>query len=132
MGGWSWHVGSVLSRIGLTVSDQAIADVSAYVATLSPPAVADTVEGDTTAGKTSYAACVACHGPNGEGNPALNSPKLAGQHDWYIVRQLINYKQRVRGADSKNVFDTQMKPFAVMLTSDEVINNIAAYINTLD
>jgi cytochrome c oxidase subunit 2 len=124
--------GTQMRAISMTVSDQAIADVSAYAATLSPPAVADTVKGDATAGKVSYAACTACHGLNGEGNAALNSPKLAGQHDWYIVRQLNNYKQGVRGADPKNVFDTQMKPFAAMITSDEVANNVAAYINSLD
>jgi cytochrome c oxidase subunit 2 len=125
--------GTQMRALSMTLAnDQEIADVSAYVASLSPPAVADTVSGDAAQGKAAYATCTACHGANGEGNQALNSPKLAGQHDWYIVRQLQNYKSGVRGGDPKNVFDTQMRPMAMILTTDEAVNNVAAYINSLD
>jgi cytochrome c553 len=125
--------GTQMRALSMTLTnDQEIADVAAYVASMSPPAVADTVSGDAAQGKAAYATCTACHGANGEGNKALNSPKLAGQHDWYIVRQLQNYKSGVRGGDSKNVFDTQMRPMAMILTTDEAVNNIAAYINSLD
>ncbi len=125
--------GTQMRALSMTVTnDQEIADVAAYVASMNPPAVADTVSGDAAQGKAAYATCTACHGANGEGNKALNSPKLAGQHDWYIVRQLQNYKSGVRGGDSKNVFDTQMRPMAMILTTDEAVNNIAAYINSLD
>ncbi len=125
--------GTQMRALSMTLAnDQEIADVSAYVASLSPPAVADTVSGDAAQGKAAYATCTACHGANGEGNQALNSPKLAGQHDWYIVRQLQNYKSGVRGGDAKNVFDTQMRPMAMILTTDDAVNNVAAYINSLD
>jgi cytochrome c oxidase subunit 2 len=125
--------GTQMRALSMTLADdQEIADVSAYVASLSPPAVADTVSGDAAQGKASYATCGACHGANGEGNQALNSPKLAGQHDWYVVRQLQNYKSGVRGGDPKNVFDTQMRPMAMILTTDAAVNNVAAYINSLD
>ena len=125
--------GTQMRALSMTLADdQEIADVSAYVASLSPSAVADTVNGDAAQGKASYATCTACHGANGEGNQALNSPKLAGQHDWYIVRQLQNYKSGVRGGDPKNLFDTQMRPMAMVLTTDAAVNNVAAYINSLD
>ncbi len=125
--------GTQMRALSMTLAnDQEIADVSAYVASMSPPAVADTVSGDAAQGKAGYATCTACHGVNGEGNQALNSPKLAGQHDWYVVRQLQNYKSGVRGGDPKNVFDTQMRPMAMILTTDDAVNNIAAYINSLD
>ncbi len=125
--------GTQMRALSMTLAnDQEIADVSAYVASLSPPAVADTVSGDAAQGKAAYATCTACHGANGEGNQALNSPKLAGQHDWYIVRQLQNYKSGVRGSDTKNVFDMQMRPMAMILTTDDAVNNVAAYINSLE
>ncbi len=125
--------GTQMRALSMTLAnDQEIADVSAYVASLSPPAVADTVSGDAAQGKAAYATCTACHGANGEGNQALNSPKLAGQHDWYIVRQLQNYKSGVRGGDTKNVFDMQMRPMAMILTTDDAVNNVAAYINSLE
>ncbi len=44
-----------------------------------------------------YAACAACHGAQGEGNRALNAPKLTGQGDWYLQRQLKYFKQGARG-----------------------------------
>ncbi len=125
--------GTQMRALSMTLADdQEIADVSAYVASLSPAAVVDTVSGDAAQGKASYAICVTCHGANGEGNQMLNSPKLVGQHDWYTVRQLQNYKSGVRGGDPKNVFDTQMRPMAMVLTTDAAIDNIAAYINSLD
>lgn len=125
--------GTQMRALSMTLAnDQEIADVSAYVASLSPPAAADTVSGDAAQGKAGYATCTACHGANGEGNQALNAPKLAGQHDWYVVRQLQNYKSGVRGGDPKNVFDMQMRPMAMILTTDDAVNNVAAYINSLD
>jgi cytochrome c oxidase subunit 2 len=111
--------------------DEAIANVYAYVATLSAPAPAATVKGEVEAGKAAYAACAACHGANGEGNQALNAPKLAGQHDWYLVRQLQNFKSGLRGADPKDTFGAQMKPMAATLADDAAVNNVAAYIATL-
>ncbi len=44
-----------------------------------------------------------------EGNLALNSPRLADQDDWYLVRQLQNYKSGLRGSNPKDVYGMQMK-----------------------
>ena len=113
-------------------SEQAVEDVAAYVATLSAPAPAATVVGDAAKGKTNYATCVACHGADGKGNEALNSPSLAAQNDWYTVRQLQNYKKRIRGANPQNLYDTQMSPMAAVLIDDAAINDVVAYINSLE
>ena len=47
-----------------------------------------TPPGDATVGAAQYAVCAACHGPQGEGVTALNAPKLSGQSEWYLKRQL--------------------------------------------
>ena len=63
----------------------------------SQPTFADTVAAanyDLAAGKTSFAACSACHGANGEGNQMLNAPKLAGLNARYIKRQLEKLSHR--------------------------------------
>ena len=60
----------------------------------------------------------------------LKAPKLAGQHDWYVVRQLQNFKARVRGAGPGDVFGTTMAPMALTLADDAAIANVAAYIAT--
>ena len=87
--------------------------------------------GDAAKGKTFYATCLACHGANGEGNKALNAPRLAGQEEWYVVRQLKNFKDGIRGADSNDIYGQQMRPMAQILPDDQAIADVAAYIATL-
>jgi cytochrome c553 len=40
--------------------------------------------------------CVACHGANGQGNPAMKAPRLAGQNAAYLARQLEAYANGAR------------------------------------
>jgi len=112
--------------------DQAVADVAAYIASLSATNPAKTIEGNIEAGKKAYAVCLACHGAKGEGNKSLNAPRLSNQHDWYIVRQLQLFKSGGRGAHAKDIYGAQMRPMAMMLATDEQVNNVAAYIATLE
>ncbi|MBA5685566.1 c-type cytochrome [Rugamonas apoptosis] len=73
-------------------------------------------EGDAT---RSLPACVACHGEAGNSTIAVN-PKLAGQHEGYIVKQLNDFASPAR---------TQaiMSTYAKMMT-DEDKKNIGAYL----
>jgi len=54
--------------------------------------------------QAAYAVCAACHGSQAEGNPALNAPKLSGQGDWYLKRQLKNFQDRCPGYARKRCF----------------------------
>ena len=124
--------GQQMRPMSMTLAnDQMVADVSAYVSTLKSLASPPTIKGDAAAGKAAYAICASCHGANGEGNKALNAPAIAGQNDWYIVRQLYNFKNGIRGVDPKDSYGQQMRPMAMILPDDKAINNIAAYISTL-
>lgn len=87
--------------------------------------------GDAAKGKTLFATCVACHGGGAEGNKALNAPRLAGQEDWYLVRQLKNFKDGIRGADPNDIYGQQMAPMAQLLPDDQAIADVVAYIETL-
>lgn len=87
--------------------------------------------GDAAAGKPLYAVCAACHGAQAEGNAALHAPKLSGQRDWYLKRQLKYFKQGARGTHDKDVFGKTMAPMAATLGDDAAINNVTAYIKTL-
>ena len=51
--------------------------------------------GDPAAGKEKAKTCVACHGETGV-SQAPDFPKLAGQHQDYIVRALNDYKSGAR------------------------------------
>jgi cytochrome c553 len=87
--------------------------------------------GDAERGKAYYATCGACHGANGEGMEALNAPSLAGQEEWYVIRQLQNFKNGIRGTNPKDTFGMQMAPMAQTLPNDQAIEDVAAYISTL-
>ena len=111
-------------------TEQAIADVAAYVSSLKGKSPVQSIKGNANAGQAAYMICQTCHGPKGEGNKALNAPKLINQQDWYIVRQLKNFKAGLRGAHPKDVYGMQMRPMALTLPNDEAINNVVSYIVT--
>ena len=75
--------------------------------------------GDAEAGKVKSAACMACHGPDGNSPANPLWPKLAGQHPSYLAKQLHDFKGGKRT-------DATMFPMAMPLT-DEDIDNLAAY-----
>ena len=99
----------------------------------SQPTFAETsvqVAGDAAAGEASFAVCAACHGAKGEGNPATNAPRLAGQAGWYLARQLKNFRQGIRGAHDGDEYGKQMAAFASMLDGPAT-KNVIAYLATL-
>ena len=124
--------GMQMRPMALTLAnDQAVSDMAAFLSSMPVSKSSEsTVKGDVTAGKASYMICQTCHGPKGGGNKALNSPNLTGLQDWYIVRQLKNFKAGIRGTKSGDLFGMQMRPMAMTLANDEAINNVAAYIAT--
>ena len=79
---------------------------------ISSVAPAAQAAGDAEKGKVLYNICTACHGPNAEGNPALNAPANAGQDPWYLTRQLKNFRTGIRGAHPDDTFGAQMRPMA--------------------
>ena len=114
----------------VTVDEQA--DFDQWLA--SQPTLAESLaraEGDAGAGQVAYAVCSACHGADGEGNQALNAPRLAGQQSWYLKRQLTNYKSGRRGTHEEDVFGRQMAPMAATLVDAATIENVVAFIGTL-
>ena len=73
------------------------------------------------------AACIACHGPSGDGNPAASYPALAGQHATYTAKQLRDYAAGTRKSDGKTM---QMREIAATLEEKD-IEALAAYVQGL-
>lgn len=74
------------------------AAMPAAASTAAAPAATETAAikpGDATAGQAKAAVCGACHGMDGNSTDA-QYPKLAGQSEQYIVRQLTNFKSGKR------------------------------------
>jgi cytochrome c553 len=52
---------------------------------------------------TKVAACIACHGPQGNGNPAAKYPIVSGQHAQYTHKQLMDYKSGARKPENNAI-----------------------------
>ena len=89
-------------------------------------------ESSVKAGAALYTTCIACHGADGAGNQALNSPRLAGQSSWYLANQLKGFKAGYRGAKPGDTYGMQMRPMSMTLVDENAISNVAAYIETLN
>jgi cytochrome c553 len=128
------RVDAIMGPQAKPLSDQDIADLSAYYASQTTTAG----EGDQNKvklGEDIYrggnvgeevAACVACHGPVGDGNAAAKFPKLAGQHAEYISSQLYAFQKGDRANDAGNM----MRNIAANM-SDAEIEAVAEYIEGL-
>ena len=81
-------------------------------------AAATALVGDAAAGQAKTAVCGACHGPDGN-SMAPNFPKLAGQGDRYLLKQLHEIKDGKR----------QVLEMTGLLTNlnDQDLADIAAY-----
>ncbi len=124
--------GSQMRPMALTLADDnAVKNVAAYIKTLPAAKVKNTLGGDAAKGKTLYVVCATCHGQKAEGNLALNSPRLNNQHDWYLLRQIQNFKAGIRGKHPKDVYGAQMMPMAATLADETAMKDVIAYINSL-
>jgi cytochrome c553 len=64
----------------------------ALAALFGAPALA----ADPASGQKKSQACAACHGPEGNTPTTPDFPRLAGQHEDYLLRALKDYKSGVR------------------------------------
>lgn len=77
--------------------------------------------------ETGVSACIACHGPRGEGVPtSADYPRLSGQHAEYIVEELKKYRDGERTTDRASM----MRQIAVRMTIEEM-EAVAEYIQGL-
>ena len=129
---------ATMSGMAATLPDGDIADVAAFFSS-QPRAAAEGAAGVRpdilTRGKQLYKggdrykeipACMACHGPNGSGNPQARYPLLAGQHGEYVTNQLKKFKSGERANDPNKI----MRDIASRMSQAD-ITAVAAYITTL-
>lgn len=112
-------------------NDLEVDRVAAYVESLPKVKPAATLQGDAEAGKNAYAVCLACHGPQGAGNPQLNAPPISHLDDWYLLGQLKKFKLGLRGVVKEDVTGQQMRPMALTLADEQAMKNVLAYVRTL-
>ena len=60
------------------------------------------------------------------------APALAGQNDWYLKRQIENFRAQIRGGHEDDIYGDQMYMLGSMLRGEQAIDDVVAYINSLD
>lgn len=123
--------GKTMRPMAATLADEAaVTNVLSYIGTLPDAPAPATLKGDIAKGRERYATCAACHGADGRGNAATHAPRLAGMNDWYLARQLKNFRDGVRGAHPQDWHGAQMALVAGMLADDAAIGDVLAYLDT--
>ena len=128
------RVNAIMVGMVAPLSPQDMEDLAAYFSSqqiargAADPALAPVGEamfrgGNLTSG---VAACSACHGANGAGNPAAKFPALAGQHAEYVEIQLKAFRAMERANDAGQM----MRGVAAKMTDPE-IKAVASYVQGL-
>lgn len=124
--------GQQMAPMVMTLTDSAaVENVIAYIETLPDVPAPTTINGDIARGERIYTTCGACHGWRGEGIAALNAPRQAGMSDWYLARQLENFREGIRGGHAGDKYGKQMQMMAAILQTDARVNDVIAFMNTL-
>ncbi|MBT0586663.1 c-type cytochrome [Alteromonas oceanisediminis] len=106
-----------MKKLGLLFSIALLGLASAYAQ--------EGTAGDPEAGKAQSAVCAACHGVDGNSLIDLN-PKIAGQHENYLYKQLSEFKlaSQTGGEEGRN--NAVMNGMAAGL-SEQTMRDLAAY-----
>ncbi|EEX95576.1 cytochrome c4 precursor [Vibrio orientalis CIP 102891 = ATCC 33934] len=133
-GGKQGRVDPVMGGMAMPLSEQDMKDLAVYYASL-PISDNTTPENVVEAGKVLYTAgdaergltaCIACHGPRGDGTELSGFPKVSGQHADYIKAQLEKFRDGSRANDMNEM----MRDIAKKLT-DEDIDTLSKYVGGL-
>lgn len=124
----------LMSPMAAPLSEDDMADLAAYY-TKQTPVGLEADPSKLSLGQRLYrggdpskniAACAACHGPRGDGNPTALYPAIGGQHAAYVAKQLRAYREGARQTDPN-----QMMRNVAHSMSDEQIDAVASYVQGL-
>ncbi len=127
---------AIMMGFAATLSAQDMNDLGAYFASkASLPGVADAklvARGEALyrggSKDENVPACMACHGPDGRGNPGAGYPQLAGQYADYVTLKLKDWHDGKTWGDDDRA---KIMPAVVKGLSDADIAALASYIEGL-
>jgi cytochrome c553 len=126
----------IMQGFAAPLQPQDMHDIGAFFASkTSLPGVADS--GLVARGEALYRggdvklgapACMACHGPDGRGNPGAGYPQLAGQYGDYISAKLKDFRDQKSFSDDDRA---KIMPLVAKGLSDADIASLASYVEGL-
>lgn len=120
----------------MMLSDEDILNVAVYYEAQTPAAKSVADPKSISKGEALYrggnkeseaSACLACHGPHGNGNPAAKYPAISGQYAQYTAQQLRDYASGTRKSDAPT---RVMRDIAARLSEEEILA-VASYVQGL-
>lgn len=128
--------GAMMAAIAKALKPEQIKAVAAHVEKLPlvVPAKLEIEGADVTLGQELfYERCMECHRYNASGEMAFGSPPLVGRQGWYLMAQLMKFKNLHRGAAKGDEKGAKMVQMASLFIADEqTIKNVVGYILTLN
>jgi cytochrome c553 len=124
------HAQTYMWGMAAQLSDSTIDGIASYYASQTPVAGTPSASPEAAAGAKIYSeaipsqnvpACMSCHGEKAEGNGPI--PRLAGQHQAYLARQLEAFQSMAR---ANEIMHENSKD----LTAEQ-ISEVTAYLATL-
>ncbi len=114
----------IMSGMAAPLGDQDMEDIAVYFSAQQPapgkadPELVEKGKAIYLGGNlnSSLAACTACHGPNGKGNPAAAFPAVSDQHAQYVETQLKAFRAMQRANDPGQM----MRNIAAKMSDDEI------------
>ncbi|WP_079229040.1 cytochrome-c oxidase, cbb3-type subunit III [Pseudomonas putida] len=109
------------------IGDQGVADVAAFVLTnLDGRSLPEGVKADPLKGKEIFAGnCVACHGPEGKGTPAMGAPNLTHPQAFIYGSSFAQLQQTIRYGRQGQM------PAQAQIQGNDKVHLLAAYVYSL-
>ncbi len=109
------------------IGEQGVADVAAFVLTnLDGRKLPEDAKADPAKGKEIFATnCVACHGPEGKGTPAMGAPNLTHPQAFIYGSSFAQLQQTIRYGRQGQM------PAQAQMQGNDKVHLLAAYVYSL-
>ena len=109
------------------IGEQGVADVAAFVLTrMDGRSLPDGVKADAANGQAIFASnCVACHGPQGKGTPAMGAPDLTHPQAFIYGSSFAQLQQSIRYGRQGQM------PAQLEIQGNDKVHLLAAYVYSL-
>jgi cytochrome c553 len=121
----------MVSMAQILPDETSVLEVARHASAL-PPAAPAARRPPNRALPPAFEPCAVCHGAAGEGNDALEAPRLAGQSAAYLLRQFRHFRSGTRGAAPDDAAGGRMMAIASTVHDDSTLAELMQLLESSD